>query len=808
MKKTRTFLKHAGRATALSFLIMLLCSVFTNTRANNYYWVGGGPTTDVNLIQNWATTSGGSVHPGNTPGQGDDVIFDANSGFTPANHTVTNPSGPFSVHSMIWTGALNNPIFNSTYSVTIYGSLILTTGMTFISAGLTFTAPAGNPTDSINTMGTTISSNMTFNGAATWNINNALTTVGVISMEGGIINTNNYTINAVQVVSTVGGIGATLNLGSSVVTTTYFVSNTPDFILAAGTSTINVTSYLGFAAKKGDVYNNVVLGFSGGQPMPFSGAAKIASLTANVGITFQVPDTIGILTLNANATYNLIAGAANTLLVTGSLITASAACSTPAQLVSSSSGTQAFINMPTGTTINNFVIQDINAIGSPTANSSLDNGDNSGWSFTAGAPNNLYWINGSGNYSDPTHWSLTSGGAAANCVPTAYTNVFFDNHSFTTGSATVTLNNNAYCDSMTWAGSATLPTFNAGGQNMYIYGSLVFQTGMTQVGSFSSFNFNSFGTSGSPAAQTITSHGVSIIGAYPRFAGYSSWTLMDSLKTGTITLAYGTLNTNNQNVSINGFTGATGVLPAVLNLGSSIVTVNAGLSGNSGIFNTDFPNLTLIAGTSTIKASAAAYSFTITSQTGDVFYNVEFDNTSGSGQISGTGTATYNKITTTAIGINFDNSNTIDSLIVVPGYTYLFNAATTQNILMEFTGLISGASACSGNLSIVKSNPTTSQATINIPNTINGTGIADLAGSIVTGIKATGSGTMNATGSINNGNNSININFIPISGGSGTAPEYWVGGTGNWNDPNHWSYSSGGPVEHACPFLPIRFILT
>src|SRR5439155_2305887 len=61
---------------------------------------------------------------------------------------------------------------------------------------------------------------------------------------------------------------------------------------------------------------------------------------------------------------------------------------------------------------------------------------------------NCFWIAGSGNFSDSTHWSLTSGGVTCVCTPGATDTVTFDansgggtatqdNVSFTSGSVTV-----------------------------------------------------------------------------------------------------------------------------------------------------------------------------------------------------------------------------------------------------------------------------------------------------------------------------------------------------------------------------------
>jgi hypothetical protein len=40
----------------------------------------------------------------------------------------------------------------------------------------------------------------------------------------------------------------------------------------------------------------------------------------------------------------------------------------------------------------------------------------------------LYWVGGSGNFNDPNHWSLFSGGAPSNVIPSALNDLVFDNN--------------------------------------------------------------------------------------------------------------------------------------------------------------------------------------------------------------------------------------------------------------------------------------------------------------------------------------------------------------------------------------------
>jgi gliding motility-associated-like protein len=63
---------------------------------------------------------------------------------------------------------------------------------------------------------------------------------------------------------------------------------------------------------------------------------------------------------------------------------------------------------------------------------------------------NLYWVNGSGEWSDPSHWSLFSGGESANIIPTENNNVIFDDHSFNRNDQIVLIKGNAVCNDFQW----------------------------------------------------------------------------------------------------------------------------------------------------------------------------------------------------------------------------------------------------------------------------------------------------------------------------------------------------------------------
>ena len=100
----------------------------------------------------------------------------------------------------------------------------------------------------------------------------------------------------------------------------------------------------------------------------------------------------------------------------------------------------------------------------------------SGISFSAPNPSTYYWIGGSGDWDDANNWSITSGGAAASCIPGLLDHVVFDNNSsssdFTVitpfqvhvGDIISTTNQNLEIQGACWFGINGSATLNANSQ--------------------------------------------------------------------------------------------------------------------------------------------------------------------------------------------------------------------------------------------------------------------------------------------------------------------------------------------------------
>ncbi len=99
-----------------------------------------------------------------------------------------------------------------------------------------------------------------------------------------------------------------------------------------------------------------------------------------------------------------------------------------------------------------------------TANNSYDEGGNTGWVIVEpSSALTMYWIGGSGDWNDATHWSYSSGGVSSGCIPSRGNNVRFDAASFSSRD-TVYLSDWSYCDAMNWTGTDHLILLNGPGK--------------------------------------------------------------------------------------------------------------------------------------------------------------------------------------------------------------------------------------------------------------------------------------------------------------------------------------------------------
>ncbi|MFH2096316.1 MAG: SprB repeat-containing protein, partial [Bacteroidota bacterium] len=702
--------------------------------AVNYYWVGGTGNWS-EFATHWATSSGGGMFHLQAPTENDDVYFDANS-FTGPLQSVNIDVFNATCRDMNWTGASNNPTLVFMNSITIYGSLTFIPGMSCtMTSGLYLST--NSPATSIDFGGINLPMmqlHFQSGSTGTWTLQSDMNMTdmnAMIMFNDGNLNTNGYTINTNNI-NVMGSAHGSWTLGNSTINCSSFslMGSPATCAIDAGTSTINIINGNSSFMGNGYTFYN----------MNFDGLSMGTSLSLNGNMTFEV--------LSFNNIATVLFPQNGTTTVTD--VQFNGSCANVVTVSSATSGYTSYIFKANGTVNEDYLaIKDITVLGGGvfTSNNSSDLGNVNNWTINAAVSNTLYWIGGTGDWNDPVHWSLSSGGPQAGaCAPTVNDDVIFDANSFSAAGQVVSIDGNAFCHDMTWTGVTNNPdldAFNFWGDNLFIGGTMLLDPGMT-VSFNGAYNFVS-----DDAGEQINTQNIPLPGNV-FFSGSGEWTLAGNFQCAYLYVNQGSFITNNHDLTATSFTSSSTLVRSI-NLGSSLIT----LSNSWQIQNT--ANLTFTAGTSSIGFSANA-----TFQGGNQAYcNVGFAGNAGI----------------------YDN-NTFINIGFQTGTTVSFEAGSTQTILNMI-----GANGTCGNYIIIQSLTEGTQATI-----AKAIGNVTVDYCRIKDINAIGGATFTATNSTDMGNNTGWVIASPAA-----TTYYWVGGTGNWNDPAHWATSSGGAADACIP---------
>lgn len=181
------------------------------------------------------------------------------------------------------------------------------------------------------------------------------------------------------------------------------------------------------------------------------------------------------------------------------------------------------------------------------------------------APQSLYWIGNSGDWSDPTHWSLTSGGSSANVLPNLLNNVIFDENSFS-NAGTVSFSNPASCQSLLLLASSEKVGFALNSNTLNLSGNFTSSDTTFSITSFGNIQFSAI--SASPASIRINGSDFSL-GKFI-FDG-NSFALIGLGKLGELSLRKGSLDLSNTNFQIKNLNSSTSS-SKTLNLNNAVIT--------------------------------------------------------------------------------------------------------------------------------------------------------------------------------------------------------------------------------------------
>lgn len=365
---------------------------------------------------------------------------------------------------------------------------------------------------------------------------------------------------------------------------------------------------------------------------------------------------------------------------------------------------------------------------------------------STGQAQDYYWVGDGGNWSDLSHWATTSGGSNFHTeLPGPDNDVYFDENSFTLSGQVVAIDlEETYCRNFTAVGVQNEPTINGGGfyDKLYVYGNLEIAPEMNR-------SLQMVYMMSDSEAQIIT--GGKHLSNFLELNSGGEYHLNDSISVGNLYVQEeSVLHTNNHPVNASQRIYCYSQSPT-LNLGTSNVYTKLwwAMSGTN------------------LDANNATIYFSVPTTTYGDFYG---------------GGKHYHRVVFSGIVDIMDN-NTFDTFEVLSGSDVTLTAESVQSA-DEFILNGTAIQAISISSSIAGTQATLSKSS----------GVVNASYLVLQDNNAIGGAEFNAEESVDQGNNTgWNISI--------TVPQdyYWVGGAGDWEDPNHWATSSGGNTFHENP---------
>lgn len=605
-------------------------------------------------------------------------------------------------------GGLNFTGFTGTWtnnSFSMSGNLTLGAGMTVGTGTGTLTGigqPTGGNSFTITTNGKTIDFpiNLTSLGgfSATWTLQDAFTlgSTRTLTLTAGTLDTNGQTCS--------------WGLFSS--------SNSNTRVLTLGASTISLTATGTIVPWTCQTSTNMTLN-AGTSTLSFATSSQSPTMQGG-GLTYynlSITSTSGGFTLGQSNTFNDITfaqgggnrsftlGTSTTQTINGLLtLTGFNASQSRLRVQSNTFGTQCtFALGATGTVaITNVDFSDIAFTGTnaPVSGTSLgDVGGNSGITFDAART--VYWVNGTGNMSSTSNWSLTSGGASGTDVPLCQDTLIFDANSFSAPGQTVT-QDVFRCGSVNFSAVTNSPTWSfadSSSAGLLIVGSLTLSPSMS-VTCASATGADVLITLTSRTSQTWTNAGITWGTGFifTVNAPGGTYTLQDNFvmsdATRTFTVTQGTFDANGFNVTC-GLFNSSNSNTRTLTMGSGTWT----LTGVGTVWNfTTTTGLTYNVNTSTVVVSdTSSAAKTLVAPPGTAFYNVILT-AGGTGPIAFSGTTARSLTNLTVTGPKtvqwtaagswtLANAPTITSSLTQP-VTFLSSTPGTQYTLSVASGTV------------------------------------------------------------------------------------------------------------------------
>jgi hypothetical protein len=575
-------------------------------------------------VQNWSATawapsSGGTPDINQFPLAQDTAVFDN-----------TGSAGTVIVNAIYNIGSFNAGSRSSAWSfqtsagANIYGDWTYGSGVTTSNNNNPVTFLKRTGTQTLTTAGKTFGDQIIVNSiSGNLQLGDALTAQYSITLTSGTFDavTYNVTVGSALInpspsgtlkmgtgTWTLSGVGNVWNIGGTLI----FNKGTANIVLS-NTS----TSARGFANNANLAYNKLTIGGTAGtSTLTFSGSGQFSELASTKTVAHTIDlgsgaQTFGKWTVTGTAGNVVTVSGTSTITIAGAAVTGVDYLALGTTTLSSTSPGEFFAG----------------------ANST------GGTNFTltaAPAARTLYWVGGTGNWSDTARWSTSSGGGGGAAVPTSLDNVIFDAASNATA-YTATVNATSRCNQLTIAGPASGNVTLAGSSTLICHGNITLPaTGLNRTFT------GPLVLSGSVTGDTFTTNGVTLASAIDVNGVGCEWTLGSALNNGgsAVTVTNGSFKLSSYNLTAFSLTSINSNIRTV-DLGSSTLTLTGQF--RFGTIENERTSLTLVAGTSQVNLSST--SFDGNNQT---YNNFSFTSTSA-GTFNVTGANSFNNFSSSGI---------------------------------------------------------------------------------------------------------------------------------------------------------------
>jgi len=612
--------------------------------AKTVYWNLAG--TQNWSANGWAATSGGTPAVSNFPLAQDTAVFD-NAGAAGTVGIDSSASNIGTLDASLRTNAMTFTTNGSVYSV--YGDWKFGTGVTFSSTTGTISF-SKNGTQTITSNGVQFGCPVTINHPLA-NVQLAdalsLSSIRTLTVFRGTFDavTYNVTVGKFANISTAN----TLRMGAG----TWTLSGTDGVwdcfqapICFAGTSTVVLsdTSTLPRSISGTFYFNKFTIGgATGTSTVSFNNTSTFGEIAS----TKTVAHTISFAGTPVFGKWSVTGTAGNVVTIVGSTCVIAGPAVTGVDYLAMGA-------FGVSTTSPGEFYAGANSTGTAAAPV---------FRTAAPAPRTLYWVGGTGAWSNTSDWDTTSGGGGGAAIPTSLDAVVFNSASNATAyTATISGVTLARCASFTMAGPASGNVTFAGSVGIAFHGSVSFAaTGITRTYTGA---FNLAGNS----SYTFTTNGVAFISSTSVIGIGSTWTLGSALSIDTFFVTYGAFSTSGSNYAMTvGGLSSNNINVRTLSLNGSTLT-NIGLAADFS----NVTNFTFNAGASQINLSSTS---TGISSGGLTFNNVSFTSVN---TIPITGANTFNTLSftgRTSVGVTlvtFGANQTISTLTLNAGTASAF----------------------------------------------------------------------------------------------------------------------------------------